>query len=192
MNSIKNTLRFLLSEPEKPKLRGFTQLLLDTFKDKPIIGAEIGVYKGGNAGHMLENLNIKRLYLVDPYESYKDNSKLGYKNMNECYEFAKNYLKPFSSKIEFVKLYSSDAVNFISSKLDFVYIDANHSYDFIKQDINLWFQKLKPNGYIGGHNFQPRYSGVARAVIEFADEHGLKICGNGVDWWYFKSNLRDV
>ena len=37
--------------------------------------------------------------------------------------------------------------------LDFVYIDANHAYDFVKQDIKLWYPKVKQNGYLCGHDY---------------------------------------
>ena len=41
-------------------------------KGKDLIGVEIGVYKGEHAKWMLKNKDIKKLYLVDPYENYLD------------------------------------------------------------------------------------------------------------------------
>jgi hypothetical protein len=42
---------------------------------------------------------------------------------------------------------------FADESLDVVYIDANHAYDFVKQDIELWYPKVKKGGYIGGHDY---------------------------------------
>ena len=32
---------------------------------------------------------------------------------------------------------------FTDESLDFVYIDANHAYEYVVQDINLWYTKVK-------------------------------------------------
>jgi hypothetical protein len=42
---------------------------------------------------------------------------------------------------------------FHDSSLDFIYIDANHSYDFVKEDLELWYPKVKPGGWVMGHDY---------------------------------------
>ena len=42
---------------------------------------------------------------------------------------------------------------FEDESLDFIYIDANHAYDFVVEDINLWFPKLKKGGIFSGHDY---------------------------------------
>jgi hypothetical protein len=42
---------------------------------------------------------------------------------------------------------------FLDNSLDFVYIDANHAYDFVKEDIELWYPKVKKGGYLCGHDY---------------------------------------
>lgn len=42
---------------------------------------------------------------------------------------------------------------FEDNSLDFVYIDGNHAYDWVKQDIQLWWPKLKKNGLLMGHDY---------------------------------------
>ena len=37
---------------------------------KALVGAEIGVYEGAHALGLLNNLDIKKLYLIDPYTTY--------------------------------------------------------------------------------------------------------------------------
>jgi hypothetical protein len=42
---------------------------------------------------------------------------------------------------------------FQDKSLDFVYIDANHAYDFVVDDINYWYSKVKKGGYLWGHDY---------------------------------------
>ena len=50
---------------------------------------------------------------------------------------------------------------------DFVFIDANHSYDHVRADIGAWRKKIKPTGFISGHDYNhPRFPGVKTAVKE--------------------------
>jgi len=53
---------------------------------------------------------------------------------------------------------------------DLVFIDADHSYEGVNEDIRAWRSKVKPGGWIGGHdygNIDPRFGGVDRAVDEY-------------------------
>ena len=44
--------------------------LMRIYKKKDMVGVEIGVWKGKNARQYLNNLSLKKLYLVDPYKHY--------------------------------------------------------------------------------------------------------------------------
>ncbi len=45
------------------------------FKNKKITAIEIETSRGVNAQHILNNLNIEKIYFVDPYNDYIDNSE---------------------------------------------------------------------------------------------------------------------
>ncbi len=49
---------------------------------------------------------------------------------------------------------------------DFVFIDAGHSYEAARQDIALWTPKVRAGGWLGGHDYHPKFPGVIRAVRE--------------------------
>ncbi len=51
--------------------------------------------------------------------------------------------------------------------LDFVFIDANHQYEYVCKDIQAWLPKIKPKGFIGGHDYN--IPDVKRAVNEIMD-----------------------
>jgi hypothetical protein len=59
---------------------------------------------------------------------------------------------------------------FPDAHFDWMYIDASHFYDDVKRDIDAFFPKLKPGGYIAGDDYDRRGiwdHGVTRAVDEF-------------------------
>ena len=149
-----------------------------------LIGAEIGVKGANNAINILKNLNMECLYLVDAFKKYN-----GYKYWDKNYEpIAKKRLKKYGDETDLMVDFSQDAVKqFQDGFFDFVYIDANHKYKYVKQDIELWYPKVKNDGILGGHDFKHgQYNDVYRAVMEFVDKEGLKLKSYGDDWWVIK------
>lgn len=102
-------------------------------------------------------------------------------------------LKRFNDKITWIKAYSDIAASKIPRDLDFVYIDGNHDYEFVKQDIALYYPKVRNGGVIGGHNFEGGFIGVVKAVMEFCEKNNLTFYGNKSDWWILKGeNVTDI
>ena len=49
--------------------------------------------------------------------------------------------------------------------LDFVFIDADHTEDGAAADISLWASKVRPGGWVGGHDYNVKtFPGVVQAV----------------------------
>jgi len=151
----------------------------------PLVGAEIGVRLGLNAEWMLKNMNIKKLFLVDPYEPYYESTKIVYVNIN-IMKIAKKRLARFNDKTQFIIMRSSDAHKYVPNNLDFVYIDGCHTYQQVKEDIENYFPKVKVGGLIGGHDFFGDYCGLVRAVVEFSASKKLELHGEETDWWFKK------
>jgi len=170
------------------KTRPMIKYVRQKFKDKTLIGAEIGVYKGANAKNILFVCPVKKLYLIDPY-IYYDNYKLEYfteKEMISSFDIVKENLKIFGDRCIFIKKKSDEAINDIPDNIDFVYIDGNHEYNYVKKDIELYWNKLNDDGIIGGDNFAADTHDVARAVIEFVAKNNLILHGGDKDWWIDK------
>lgn len=155
------------------------------FGRKKLVGVEIGVETGWNARNIIKNLNIKKIFLVDPYIVYEEMGNVITGHVNN-YEKAKKRLKKFSDRVIFIKKKSSDAVSAVPNGLDFVYIDGNHSYEAVKDDIKNYYPKVRKGGVIGGHDFSSSYIGIAKAVLEFAERNNLKLQGKSIDWWIVK------
>lgn len=151
-----------------------------------LTGIEIGTWKGYFAERLFKSGRAKTLYCIDPYELYGD---YYFDDLNSAESIAKNKLKPYN--VTFIKEYSNKAVDKIKGKVDFIYIDGNHSYNSVKEDIKLYWPKLKEGGIFGGHDFcyqsTKNGEGVIKAVTEFAVKNDLKLFVESPDWWIYKT-----
>lgn len=156
------------------------------FKNKKVTAVEIGILRGQNSEDILKSLNVKKIYLIDPYAKYSDYEKdENCKNVKIAEKEAKKRLQNFFPKISWVKNYSEKAIDKIPSEIDFIYIDGNHEYKYVKKDLELYWKKLEKGGILSGHDIQ--YSGVSRAVLEFSRKNNLEIFfGDRRDWWIIK------
>lgn len=155
--------------------------------NKELVGAEIGVSHGAHSKSILNSLDMKMLYLIDPFSMYDGIDGAQDIEFDELYEVTKASLKNYKDKTKFIRKKSSDAVNDIPDNLDFIYIDGNHIYDFVKKDIEMYYPKVKKGGVICGHDFT--VVDVAHAVTEFASKNNLKVSTGGylMDWWFVKN-----
>lgn len=149
-----------------------------------LVGAEIGVKVGKNAKNILDNLSIKKLYLIDPFQN---------KTWKEA---SKKKLFNYSDKIKWLNFYSFDAVKYIKdNELDFIYIDGDHRYEGVKNDIKNYYSKVKIGGLIAGHDYDKRRDfGIVQAVNEFFNKKNINtaICDiptkyDITDWWVWRT-----
>lgn len=118
-------------------------------------GVEIGVFKGEFSKHILNNWGGK-LYMVDVWRplgnEYEDASN--HKDHIDAYQETMESVKGLEDRGIMVRATSEVAADmFQDESLDFIFIDANHAYDFVVEDINLWFPKLKKGGVFSGHDY---------------------------------------
>lgn len=167
---------------------------LSNLRDRTgLVGIEIGVAGGEHALSLLKNLNIKRLYLIDPYELYHEyiEGKIHYgvdqQLLDQTEISCRNKLKDFERNLVWIKKLSSDAIGDITEKVDFVYIDGNHQEEFVIEDIDNYISVLNSSGVIGGHDyyngFQREHDGVVNAVTKFVESSGYQLRVEMPDWW---------
>lgn len=166
-------------------------------------GIEIGVQKGEFSKEILSKWDGQKLYLVDCWSHQDDYDDIANKPDEEQYgnyqETLRN-IEPYKERTEIVKKFSNEAANsFPDNFFDFIYIDANHSYESVKEDLELWYPKLKTGGLFCGHDFMDgeiihtktnEYLGtfgVKSAVIEFSNAQKTKpLVGPCTSWYLFK------
>lgn len=136
----------------------------------------------------MTNLPIKRLYLVDPYINYPlYPEKFDFDTIKKS---AYERLKPYEDKIIWIN--EQFNYNQVQEQLDFIYIDGNHTYEFVKTNIEIADSLVKTNGIVGGHDYYHRgnFAGVGKAVDEFCNRHEYKLNTFSIDWWYIKQQSK--
>lgn len=138
------------------KVDGLLDLCKSYIKKSDLV-VEVGCFSGVSSRVMA--LHCKSLHCVDPWswdvvakaEQMFDEILVDYPNITK------------------VKLTSVDASNkYDNHSIDLVYIDADHTYQSVVEDIMAWKAKVKPGGYIAGHDFY--MDDVARAVRDCLGE----------------------
>lgn len=168
------------------------QSLLEWLKDIPNpVGAEIGVFAGELSRKLLKRPDLA-LYLVDSwtadhapqYAASGDfHAGLTQAQQDRYYRMTHQMVYFAGPRAKIIRKPSLEAVASIpDSSLDFVFIDADHSYEGCKADIEAWLPKVKPGGFISGHDYDntdfPCF-GVKRAVDELFQEVTL---GQNFTW----------
>lgn len=177
-------------------------------------GVEVGVFKGDFSKEILQNWS-GTLYMVDVWkglgEEYIDISNHNFHA--DAYKNTMDNIHGYEDRGIMIRASSKNASEiFEDESLDFVFIDANHAYDFVVEDIKLWYPKLKKGGMFSGHdyilmdwyndpNFAPNNKdkyiytftdegqqiyngifGVNPAVDEFCERMGYKVNHTG-EWF---------
>lgn len=112
--------------------------------------AEVGVRDGRTTFHLLDqNLDLI-IYAVD-------------KSIDGFYN--KDIKAKYGNRLVPIEALSTDGATQIpNAHLDLVFIDADHSYEWVKKDIEAYKPKLKSGGWLTGHDID--FPGVNRAVNE--------------------------
>jgi len=144
------------------------------------VGAEIGVDWGEFSKSILMNADPRLLYLIDCWEIQPEqvyghdpaNSQQDIK-YRQCLQWYTT-----NERTKMVKAYSLDAATlFPNEYFDWLYIDANHLQCAL--DIQAWWPKVKPGGWLMGHDYVKGGVGdfitVADDVDAFVAEAGLPL-----------------
>lgn len=92
----------------------------------------------------------------------------------------------FPGRAELLALQSVEAALRVPDRsLDGVFIDGDHSYRQVVRDIAAWEPKVRPGGFVSGHDFG-NHPDVARAVLERAAAANRTV-HLAMDWvWYWR------
>lgn len=143
--------------------------------------AEIGVLRGALSGSILWSKPDLVLVMVDNWQA-AENQPEQYKATRDEHAFADArraashkadalaVAQTYGGRAPVLGMSSLEASRMIAdASLDLVFLDADHSEAGVAADLSAWLPKVKPGGWIGGHDYgnaDRRYdfSGVARAV----------------------------
>lgn len=135
--------------PDSPsnRLDGLLKLIKDLVTPETIM-AEIGCFSGVSTE--LFAMHAKHVYCIDPWLSISSNYI-----EREHLEYAEHLfraVKRRNSNLTVIRATSEQGNNHVKEKLDLVYIDGCHTEECVRRDINIWIKKIKPAGWICGHD----------------------------------------
>jgi hypothetical protein len=154
---------------------------IDFFKKHPgMVMAELGVFMG-HFSRELMLCNPKRLILVDIWEGpmssgINDDDKqiIRIPDMSVVYIDIMREFEFSTPNVHVMRMRSTDFLSDIDDNcLDCVYIDTDHAFEQTRNELNLSREKVKPGGWITGHDYN--ISSVQVAVDSFCQLNNLQI-----------------
>jgi len=157
-------------------------------------GVEVGVQEGDYSELLLDAWRGRHLISVDPWLAAPEDEYCSTDNVDQPvheqrYRATLARLRRFGERSSVWRQTSAEAAERIPrATLDFVYIDARHDYESVREDLGLWYPRLRPGGLLAGHDyvegtFAEGTFGVKRAVDEFAREHGFRVRRTRREQW---------
>lgn len=135
---------------------------------------EIGFFKGDFSQQIYNTLDSRKHYVIDTFTDTnhmsgdKDGINYSFQDMTKMQQYS------ISLGFETIKGCSDELIN-IEDSLDFIYIDADHSYEWVKKDLNNAFIKINKGGIIAGHDYEEyKFPGCYAAVNEFCYKNKYK------------------
>ena len=174
-----------------PDIQGWThdcelQFLYDIAKtlQNGACVVEIGCWKGRSSHAIASGIrdsgkNIN-LTCIDTFAGAITNAaqqeRAKQENVKAIFE---NNMKEFSFDT-FVGNSVDFAQCFKDNETDFLFLDGNHDYEFVINDINAWFPKVKVGGIFCGHDYRTGYKGVKKAVDEFFVNYTIELIPDSI------------
>ncbi|MFC1727055.1 class I SAM-dependent methyltransferase [Patescibacteria group bacterium] len=153
---------------------------------KNSVGVEIGVWLGDLSQEILEIVQPKKLHLIDPWEFFPQYPHRWYgggvaKKQADMDKIYRKVKKRFAGQKQVIvhRGKSEEVVQkFANNYFDWIFIDGDHSYEYVKKDLELFYSKVKVGGIIGGDDYWwAPIEGfpIRRAVKEFLGSHRAKL-----------------
>ncbi len=160
-------------------------------KDRPIKGAEVGVWFGSTSAALLRALPNLYLHMIDWYKTLatpEERNKCSVKacigqsdqQMCDALRSATEGTNFASQRRTILILESVKAAQWISlngTTFHFAFLDADHTYEGTLAAILAYWPLIEPGGFLCGHDYghpSPDW-GVAEAVHKFATDERLGV-----------------
>jgi len=107
-------------------------------------GLEVGIAQGVNSANLIRLWKPESWTMIDPVHSAALNDTI---NMLRVCE---------TTVVDFKEGFSMDISIFNSlpdARYDFVYLDAAHTYSSVKEELEVYYGKVKPGGIFAGHDY---------------------------------------
>ena len=153
---------------------------------------ELGVWMGRSICSLGQRIltlgKTPKIFAVDTFKG-SDNEAEGHAPMvKEC---GGSTLSIFKSNMEdlgiskLITIIENDSFaasqTFLDNEIDILFIDANHSYEYVINDLNYWYPKVKSGGILSGHDYS--WDTVKQATKDFSKNKNLKVSAVSNNCW---------
>jgi glycosyltransferase involved in cell wall biosynthesis/predicted O-methyltransferase YrrM len=137
---------------------------------------EVGSWLGKSTNYLVDRIKeSKKKIQFTTIDTFKGNLNESYYQKrvesfggDAFYEFVDNtVISNNYDKFDIIKDTSENASKqFLNDSIDFIMLDGDHSYENTINDIKLWYNKVKPGGYITGDDYNV-FPSVTKAVNDY-------------------------
>ena len=137
---------------------------------------EVGSWLGKSTNYLVDRIKeSKKKIQFTTIDTFKGNLNESYYQKrvesfggDAFYEFVDNtVISNNYDKFDIIKDTSENASKqFSNDSIDFIMLDGDHSYENTINDIKLWYNKVKPGGYITGDDYNV-FPSVTKAVNDY-------------------------
>ena len=125
------------------------------------VAAELGVQSGRFSDSYLYTApSTKKYILVDTWakrDNYSDSANVDDNKQESLFQHTMKRLHPYKARgtdLEVHRMYTNKAAaNVPNNSIDFIYVDAQHDYCGGKEDLEMWWPKLKVGGIMAGDDY---------------------------------------
>lgn len=145
--------------------------------------AEVGTFRGQFSERIRHIAEPRLLHLIDPWTCEGDrNPQYTNSTMQDAFERVQTIFREdiITGRVVLHRDYSTRvAPTFPDHSFDWIYIDGVHDFENVWSDLLAFKDKVKPDGFILGHDFSnyrnPKLFGVIPAVRKFIRCHGFEL-----------------
>lgn len=173
--------------------------ILARLPDGPVKVAEVGCYRGKLSAALLKVHGELYLTMVDSWaapaadSAYLSSGDRAARQLvdeaDELYEESLANTAFANARRTVMRSTSLAAAAMLPDQtFDLVFIDADHTRHAVEGDLRVWCPKVKPGGWLGGHDYRyrPPKIEVKPAVDAFAAAHDLRVEQGGGTTWFIR------
>ena len=146
--------------------RGLYKLIKENFRPNFEV-IQIGTYEGVTA--VLFALTCRKVITVDPFDAGYNFDQESKEDLIRAEEMTLERFRPYTN-IRVVKKTSKEFFQTFRRMVDAVYLDGDHTIEGVGYDLEHWINRIKPGGFISGHDFgSPTISQAVNEILGGCD-----------------------
>ena len=128
---------------------------------------ELGAWLGKSSSYLCDKATHQNITIIDTWKGSPNELTTTHKLATQVDIYDLFIENMGERKYKAIRATSKAASKkFKNESLDVVFIDLTHTYESVKEDIQLWLPKVKKGGYIAGDDYHENWKGVIQAVDE--------------------------